>query len=141
MLSVFMMPHKQLTKMPYKSDKQRRFMHARLPVIAKRWDKEQTNMAQRGKKMRRKIKSNSAVSNSATFEGAVERRLDKNINGSNSIGSGRKLMPSGRSISMPQSSAPRSVPNVPGVKSTKMSQGNSPMQATVRRRMQRRGDM
>lgn len=26
--------------MPYKSDKQRRFMHARHPKIAARWDKE-----------------------------------------------------------------------------------------------------
>jgi hypothetical protein len=26
--------------MPYKSDKQRRFMHAKHPEIAKRWDKE-----------------------------------------------------------------------------------------------------
>lgn len=26
--------------MPYKSDKQRRFMHAKHPDIAKRWDKE-----------------------------------------------------------------------------------------------------
>lgn len=27
--------------MPYKSDQQRRYMHAQLPEIAKRWDKEQ----------------------------------------------------------------------------------------------------
>ena len=26
--------------MPYKSDKQRKFMHAKHPEIAKRWDKE-----------------------------------------------------------------------------------------------------
>lgn len=26
--------------MPYKSEKQRKFMHARHPEIAKRWDKE-----------------------------------------------------------------------------------------------------
>lgn len=26
--------------MPYKSERQRRFMHARHPEIAKRWDKE-----------------------------------------------------------------------------------------------------
>lgn len=26
--------------MPYKSDRQRRFMHAKHPGIAKRWDKE-----------------------------------------------------------------------------------------------------
>lgn len=26
--------------MPYRSDKQRRFMHAKHPTIAKRWDKE-----------------------------------------------------------------------------------------------------
>lgn len=26
--------------MPYKSDKQRKFMHAQHPEIAKRWDKE-----------------------------------------------------------------------------------------------------
>jgi hypothetical protein len=27
--------------MPYKSDKQRKFMHAKHPEIAKRWDKEE----------------------------------------------------------------------------------------------------
>lgn len=26
--------------MPYKSEKQRRYMHAKHPTIAKRWDKE-----------------------------------------------------------------------------------------------------
>ena len=29
--------------MPYKSDKQRRYMHAKHPEIAKRWDKEMKN--------------------------------------------------------------------------------------------------
>ena len=29
--------------MPYKSEKQRRFMHAKHPDIAKRWDKEGKN--------------------------------------------------------------------------------------------------
>lgn len=37
--------------MPYKSDKQRRFMHAKHPEIAKRWDKE---MAGKSKKTARK---------------------------------------------------------------------------------------
>lgn len=36
--------------MPYKSDKQRKYMHAKHPEIAKRWDKETGGKVQRGKK-------------------------------------------------------------------------------------------
>jgi hypothetical protein len=36
--------------MPYKSDKQRKFMHAKHPEIAKRWDKETGGKVKKGKK-------------------------------------------------------------------------------------------
>ena len=36
--------------MPYKSDKQRKFMHAKHPTIAKRWDRE----AKQGKTTKKK---------------------------------------------------------------------------------------
>lgn len=36
--------------MPYKSEKQRKYMHAKHPEIAKRWDKETGGKVQRGKK-------------------------------------------------------------------------------------------
>lgn len=35
--------------MPYKSDKQRKFMHARHPEIAKRWDKETGGKVEKSK--------------------------------------------------------------------------------------------
>ena len=38
--------------MPYKSAKQRKYMHAKLPAIAKRWDKE----AKAKKKPKKKAK-------------------------------------------------------------------------------------
>lgn len=41
--------------MPYKSDAQRRFMHAKHPQIAARWDKEypnQKNLPEKAKKWR-----------------------------------------------------------------------------------------
>lgn len=36
--------------MPYKSDKQRKFMHAKHPEIAKRWDKETGGKVKKGAK-------------------------------------------------------------------------------------------
>jgi hypothetical protein len=35
--------------MPYKSDKQRKFMHAKLPQIAKKWDKKYGGKIKKGK--------------------------------------------------------------------------------------------
>lgn len=40
--------------MPYKSDKQRRYMHAKLPEIAARWDKEYGSKPVGKKKKRKK---------------------------------------------------------------------------------------
>lgn len=42
--------------MPYRSDKQRRYMHARHPGIAKRWDKEYGGKVVPKKKAKRKAK-------------------------------------------------------------------------------------
>lgn len=42
--------------MPYKSDKQRRFMHAKHPEIAKRWDKEERKARGLKKKVSKKRK-------------------------------------------------------------------------------------
>jgi len=42
-----------LKKMPYVSEKQRKFMHARHPEIAKRWDKEGKGYV-KGKKKKKK---------------------------------------------------------------------------------------
>ena len=39
--------------MPYKSDKQRRYMHAKEPEIAKRWDKKYGGKVQPGYKKKR----------------------------------------------------------------------------------------
>ena len=38
--------------MPYKSDKQRKFMHARHPKIAAKWDKKYGGKVKKGKKKR-----------------------------------------------------------------------------------------
>lgn len=40
--------------MPYKSDKQRRFMHAKHPKIAARWDKKYGGKVKKTKKKRGK---------------------------------------------------------------------------------------
>jgi hypothetical protein len=42
--------------MPYKSEKQRRYMHAKLPKIAARWDKEYGGLQGRKLKRRKKRK-------------------------------------------------------------------------------------
>ena len=36
--------------MPYKSDKQRRYMHAKLPELAAKWDKKYGGKVKKGKK-------------------------------------------------------------------------------------------
>ena len=36
--------------MPFKSEKQRRFMHAKHPRIAERWEKEKAHQGKRSKK-------------------------------------------------------------------------------------------
>lgn len=38
--------------MPYASDKQRKFMHAKKPKIAKKWDKKYGGKVKKGKKKR-----------------------------------------------------------------------------------------
>lgn len=42
--------------MPYKSDKQRRFMHAKHPDIAARWDKEYGGKVKKSDKIRKRKK-------------------------------------------------------------------------------------
>jgi len=42
--------------MPFKSQKQRKFMFARMPKIAKRWAKETRNIKSLPKKVKRKKK-------------------------------------------------------------------------------------
>ena len=42
--------------MPYKSEKQRKFMHAKHPEIAKKWDKEEKGAKKGGKSSRSKKK-------------------------------------------------------------------------------------
>jgi hypothetical protein len=43
--------------MPYKSEKQRRYMHAKHPEIAKRWDKEYGSKVSSPSKKKKKRKS------------------------------------------------------------------------------------
>ena len=40
--------------MPYKSEKQRKFMHAKYPEIAAKWDKEYGGKIEKKKKKKRK---------------------------------------------------------------------------------------
>jgi len=40
--------------MPYKSEKQRKFMHAKHPQIAKKWDRKYGSKAAQGKRSKKK---------------------------------------------------------------------------------------
>lgn len=48
--------------MPFKSDKQRRYLYAKHPDIAKRWSREETRAKARSNVLRRKAAENTSKS-------------------------------------------------------------------------------
>lgn len=67
--------------MPYKSQAQRRFMHARHPKIAKRWDEEYPNQKNLPEHVKKRTKVKKKTANKKSWDKYRKKKISKRRKG------------------------------------------------------------